>query len=184
VLRETTSRGLCGLGCPSRTSERGGEGDCVKEGGGGEGKCERERALERLRYYSPGWTLKPFALGGYGRNCVQCTEVTVKVLRLIFVKTSTTGAPPRAGKRHKAPWARSPLPLRWSSPTTVKLSVRVPAPCAPCARARTGVSTGAGQGARACQWRGARGGCAPPRLPAAALQCLRDTCMRRVECRP
>jgi hypothetical protein len=54
VLRETTSRGLCGLGCPSRTSERGGEGDCVKEGGGGEGKCERERALERLRYYSPG----------------------------------------------------------------------------------------------------------------------------------
>jgi hypothetical protein len=24
VLRETTSRGLCGLGCPSRTSERGG----------------------------------------------------------------------------------------------------------------------------------------------------------------
>jgi hypothetical protein len=34
VLRETTSRGLCGLGCPSRTSERGGEGDCVKEGGG------------------------------------------------------------------------------------------------------------------------------------------------------
>jgi hypothetical protein len=36
VLRETTSRGLCGLVCPSRTSERGGEGDCVKEGGGGE----------------------------------------------------------------------------------------------------------------------------------------------------
>jgi hypothetical protein len=47
VLRETTSRGLCGLGCPSRTSVRGGEGDCAKEGGGGEGKCERERALER-----------------------------------------------------------------------------------------------------------------------------------------
>jgi hypothetical protein len=38
VLRETTSRGLSGLVCPSRTSERGGEGDCVKEGGGGEGK--------------------------------------------------------------------------------------------------------------------------------------------------
>jgi hypothetical protein len=35
VLRETTSRGLCGLGCPSRTSERGGEGDCVKEGTAG-----------------------------------------------------------------------------------------------------------------------------------------------------
>ena len=36
VLRETTSRGQCGLVCPSRTSERGGEGDCVKEGGGRE----------------------------------------------------------------------------------------------------------------------------------------------------
>jgi hypothetical protein len=35
-------------------SERGGEGCCVKEGGGGEGKRERERALERLRYYIPG----------------------------------------------------------------------------------------------------------------------------------
>jgi hypothetical protein len=57
VLRETTSRGLCGLGCPSRTSERGREGDCVKEGGGGEGKYERERALERLRYYSDTTTL-------------------------------------------------------------------------------------------------------------------------------
>jgi hypothetical protein len=54
VLREMTSRGLCGLGCPSRTSERGGEGDCVKGGGGEKGKCEREPALERLRYYSPG----------------------------------------------------------------------------------------------------------------------------------
>jgi len=47
VLRETTSRGPCGLVCPSRTSERGGEGDCVKEGGGGKGKCERERASDR-----------------------------------------------------------------------------------------------------------------------------------------
>jgi hypothetical protein len=34
VLRETTSGDLRGLGCPSHTSERGGEGDCVKEGGG------------------------------------------------------------------------------------------------------------------------------------------------------
>jgi hypothetical protein len=39
---------------PITPSERGGEGDCVKEGGGEEGKCERERALERLRYYIPG----------------------------------------------------------------------------------------------------------------------------------
>ena len=45
VLRDTTSRGLCGLVCRSRTSERGGWVDCVKEGGGAEGECERERAL-------------------------------------------------------------------------------------------------------------------------------------------
>ncbi len=51
VLRETTSRGLCGLVCPSRTSERGGEGYCGKEGGGEEGERERERAVKvRLRY--------------------------------------------------------------------------------------------------------------------------------------
>jgi hypothetical protein len=37
MRRETTSRGLCGLVCASRTSDRGGEGDCVKEGGGEEG---------------------------------------------------------------------------------------------------------------------------------------------------
>jgi hypothetical protein len=51
ATRDDEPRGLCGLGCPSRTSECGGEGDCVKEGGGGEGKFERERALELLRYY-------------------------------------------------------------------------------------------------------------------------------------
>ena len=44
ALRETTRRGLRGLVCPSQTSERGGEGDCVKEGGGGEGEREKERA--------------------------------------------------------------------------------------------------------------------------------------------
>jgi hypothetical protein len=36
VLRETTSRGLCGPVCPSRMSECRGKGDCVK-GGGEEG---------------------------------------------------------------------------------------------------------------------------------------------------
>jgi hypothetical protein len=51
VLRETTSRGLCGLVCPSHTSERGGEGYCVKGGGGEEGEREGERAREvRLHY--------------------------------------------------------------------------------------------------------------------------------------
>ncbi len=53
MLRETTSQGLCGLGCPSRTTERGGEGDCVKEGEGEEGERERERALGLLLCYSP-----------------------------------------------------------------------------------------------------------------------------------
>ena len=52
VLRDTTSRGLCGL-VPSRTSQRGGEGDCVKEGGGGEGERERERALGLLLCHCP-----------------------------------------------------------------------------------------------------------------------------------
>ena len=54
VLRETTSRGLCGLVCPSRTRERGGEGDCVKEGGGGEGERQRNRALGLQLCHSPG----------------------------------------------------------------------------------------------------------------------------------
>jgi hypothetical protein len=36
VLLETTHRGLCGLVCPLHTSERGGNGDCAKEGGGEE----------------------------------------------------------------------------------------------------------------------------------------------------
>ena len=54
VLRETTSRGLSGLVCPSRTSERGGEGYCVKEGGGGEGEREKERALGLPLCHNPG----------------------------------------------------------------------------------------------------------------------------------
>ncbi len=45
VLRETTSLGLCGIVCPSHTSEHGREVDCVKEGGGEEGDREREGAL-------------------------------------------------------------------------------------------------------------------------------------------
>jgi hypothetical protein len=51
VLRETTSRGLCELGCPSRTSERGGEGDCVKEGGGGSSRLGIEPK-------TPGWLVQ------------------------------------------------------------------------------------------------------------------------------
>jgi hypothetical protein len=56
VLRETTSRGLCGLVCPSRTSERGGEEYCVKEGGGEEG--EREGVCKKVRlHYSLGYSV-------------------------------------------------------------------------------------------------------------------------------
>jgi len=53
VLRDTMSQGLSGPVCPSRTSERGGEGDCVKEGGGGEGKREKECALGLPLCHSP-----------------------------------------------------------------------------------------------------------------------------------
>jgi hypothetical protein len=59
VLRETMSRGLCGLVCPSRTSERGGIGDCVKEGGGEEGVRVKERALGRLLCHSPDIEVDP-----------------------------------------------------------------------------------------------------------------------------
>jgi hypothetical protein len=52
VLRGTTSRGLCGLVCPSHTSEREREGDCVK-GGGEEGERERERAAGVQLRHSP-----------------------------------------------------------------------------------------------------------------------------------
>jgi hypothetical protein len=51
VLQGTTSRSLCGLVRPSRTSERGGEGYCVKGGG----KRKRERAREVRLHYSPGY---------------------------------------------------------------------------------------------------------------------------------
>ena len=55
VLRETTSRDLCGLVCPSRTIERGGEGDCVKEGGGEEGERVQGRALGLPLCHNPGY---------------------------------------------------------------------------------------------------------------------------------
>jgi hypothetical protein len=55
VLRETTSRDRCELVCPSHTNELGGEGYCVKEGGGEEGECERERAGVVRLYYINGY---------------------------------------------------------------------------------------------------------------------------------
>ena len=51
VLYDSTGQGLCGLICPSRTGERRGKGDCVKDGGGEEEERKRERALGvRLRH--------------------------------------------------------------------------------------------------------------------------------------
>ena len=93
VLRETTSRGLCGLVCPSRTSERGGEGDCVKEGGGGEVERERERALglhyakdleievdnQRRRF---GHRESDFAL----QRLVECCELETERVRLVALR--------------------------------------------------------------------------------------------------
>ena len=63
------SRGLCALLCPLHTSERGGEGDCVKEGGGEEGERERERAGgERLRH-SPQLIISAAALAQSALSC-------------------------------------------------------------------------------------------------------------------
>jgi len=67
-IRDTTSRGLCGLVCPSRTSEGGGKGDCVKKGGGEKGKCERDRAL--------GVRLCPLSLDT-AENAVKCPHPSV-----------------------------------------------------------------------------------------------------------
>ena len=55
VIRETMTRDLYELVCPSRTSECGGEGYCVKEGGGEEGDRERDRAGEVRLHYSLGF---------------------------------------------------------------------------------------------------------------------------------
>jgi hypothetical protein len=90
VLRETASRGLCGLVCPSRTKERGGEGDSVKEGGGGEGERERERALgmllchievdpQRRRF---GRRESDFAL----QRLVECRVLETKRVRLVALR--------------------------------------------------------------------------------------------------
>jgi hypothetical protein len=56
ATRDYEPKQLCGLVCPSRTSERGGEGYCVKGGGGEEGERERERAREVRLHYSLGYS--------------------------------------------------------------------------------------------------------------------------------
>ena len=54
--RDYEPRPVWTLVCPSRTSERGGEGYCVKEEGGEEGERERERARKVRLYYSLGYS--------------------------------------------------------------------------------------------------------------------------------
>jgi hypothetical protein len=54
----TVSSVLCGLVCPSRTSERGGKGECVKEGGGEEGEQEGERKRIISRISAPDFFFK------------------------------------------------------------------------------------------------------------------------------
>ena len=58
MLRETTSRGLWGLVCPSRTSERGGEGDCVKEEGEEKGSARGSAACIGAATMLQPWTLR------------------------------------------------------------------------------------------------------------------------------
>jgi hypothetical protein len=81
VLRETMSRGLCGLVCPSRTSECGGEGDCVKEGRGSRRVRERERTLGLLLCHAAAFKLPPatfaFASCCLLRVCVFITAVPI-----------------------------------------------------------------------------------------------------------
>jgi hypothetical protein len=104
VLRKTRSRGLCGLVCPSRTSERGGEGNCVKEGGGGEGECERERALGLRLCHSPRLEVDPqrrrfvlresdFAL----QLLVECRAIETKRVRVVTLRRHSTGSEVRLG---------------------------------------------------------------------------------------
>jgi len=89
TARETTSRGRCGLGCPSR-NERGGEGDCVKEGGGGEGERERECALGLLLCHNHrhwGWSSTPLLWLQRVRLCSSATGRTQRA----WTETSPSG---------------------------------------------------------------------------------------------
>jgi hypothetical protein len=104
VLRETTSRGLSGLVCPSRTCERGGEGDCVKEGRGGEGGREKERALGLLLCHSPDIEVDPQCrLFGCRESdfahqrLVECRALETERVRLIALRWHSSGSEVRIG---------------------------------------------------------------------------------------
>ncbi len=83
MLRETTSRDLCGLVCPSHTSERRGEGDCVKEGGGEEGDRERERAVKVRLCYSLGYCVCVYYCSTYYKAVHVCLFTAGPITKLL-----------------------------------------------------------------------------------------------------
>jgi hypothetical protein len=93
VLRQTTSRGLCGLGCPSRTSERGGEGDCVKGGGGEVCVFRRRKVREGLRVcLRPCFTTENFATNRIAVSAMGAQAMGL--LLLAMVEMAHCFAPP------------------------------------------------------------------------------------------
>ena len=70
-----------GLVCPSRTSDRGGEGDCVKEGGGGEG--ERKREVFRRVHWGCDYATAPDIEVDPQRRCFGCREFDFALHRLV-----------------------------------------------------------------------------------------------------
>jgi hypothetical protein len=104
VLRETTSRGLCGLVCPSRTSERGGEGDCVKEEG--EEKGSARGSVHWGSYYATSLDIEvdpqrrcfgcresDYAL----QRLVECRALEKKRVRLVALRSHSSGSEVRLG---------------------------------------------------------------------------------------
>ena len=104
VLRETTSRDLCGLVWPSRISERGGKGDCVKEGGGEVGERVKERAraatmtqpstLRLIRYAAVLAGASPTLLFSEWKNAMRLKWTEV---RLVALRWHASGSEVRLG---------------------------------------------------------------------------------------
>jgi hypothetical protein len=103
VLQETTGRSLCGLVCPSSTSEHGGEGDCVKEGdekGSARGSvhwgCDYATSLDievdpqRRRF---GRRESDFA----HQRLVECRAFVPERVRLVALRWHSSGSEVRLG---------------------------------------------------------------------------------------
>jgi hypothetical protein len=119
VLRETTSRGLCGLVCPSHTSERGGEGDCVKEGGEKKGSARGSRGGAT----TPQPSIFRFILSRcFGRResdfalqpLVECRALDTERVRLVALRWHSSVSEVRLG-----------LPVGLKKKKTQKLAVHV-----------------------------------------------------------